>query len=85
VVHEGTQVNILLTLKALECKILEQLRNGASSGSSLLLERPKWCKPSYESIKLNVDAAMINNSGALAVVACGDDDEVLKAWTNWSC
>jgi hypothetical protein len=74
-------VNIVLTVKASESKILEQSRDGVSSGSALLMERPKWCKPSCESIKLNVDVAMINNIAALAVVARGDDGKVLKAWT----
>ena len=44
------------------------------------MERPKWCRPSFGSIKLNVDAAMFNSSATLVVVTQGDDGGVLKAW-----
>uniref|UniRef100_A0A2N9HU89 Reverse transcriptase zinc-binding domain-containing protein n=1 Tax=Fagus sylvatica TaxID=28930 RepID=A0A2N9HU89_FAGSY len=78
--HSDVQLNFFSTIKTLETKIWEQIKMVETTVGERVRTAPRWSTPPQGTIKLNVDAAMLNQLAALAVVARYSIG-VLKAWT----
>ena len=79
--NSNVQLNLLSTIKTLECKIREQIKIFETNAGERVWTAPRWSTPPQGTIKLNADAAMLNQSAALAEVACYSNGDVLKVWT----
>uniref|UniRef100_A0A2N9EBX9 Uncharacterized protein n=1 Tax=Fagus sylvatica TaxID=28930 RepID=A0A2N9EBX9_FAGSY len=67
--HSNVQLNLLSTIKTLESKIREQIKIFETNAGERVWTAPRWSTPPQGTIKLKADAAMLNQSAALAVVA----------------
>lgn len=78
--YSDHKINILSTVKALDIRILEHLRALESADASLDHNLTCWTTPLDDVIKLNVDAAIVSNRAAIAVVARNSNGIILNAW-----
>jgi ribonuclease HI len=78
--YSDHKINILSTVKALDIRILEHLRALESVDASLDHNLTCWTTPLDDVIKLNVDAAIVSNRAAIAVVARNSKGIILNAW-----
>jgi hypothetical protein len=78
--YSDHKINILSIVKALDIRILEHLRALESVDASLDHNLTCWTTPLDDVIKLNVDATIVSNRAAIAVVARNSKGIILNAW-----
>ena len=80
IVHEPSHGNFLTLCKGLEHRVFEHWQMYEEPSQSRGNGTFHWIPPSYDAVKLNVDAAWKNGNATLAVVARDSSGSVIKAW-----
>ena len=80
VFHNGIQINIISTVKALEVRIFEHLNSLKKSDNPNGANNSQWEAPIDSAIKINVDAALNSEAACIAAVARNHSGNIIRVW-----
>jgi hypothetical protein len=79
-VHQSKIENPMVSIKALEFRIVEHMQGMWSETKLVSYKNLKWCPPLSGILKLNVDAAMFQAAPMISVIARNESGLFVKAW-----
>jgi ribonuclease HI len=79
-VHQSKLENPFVSIKALECRIMEHVQCLWSETNLVNTKALNWCPPPCGILKINVDAAILIDSAMIAVIARNESGLIVKAW-----
>ena len=79
-VHLDKIENPMVSIKALEYRILEHVQSLQAGSRSWNIKELHWGPPPHECMKLNVDAAVFNDAATIAIIARNEDGLITKSW-----
>ena len=78
--HQSKIENPMVSIKALEFRIVEHMQVMWSETKLVSYKNLKWCPPPSEILKLSVDAAMFQATAMISVIARNESGLFVKAW-----
>jgi ribonuclease HI len=79
-VHQSKLENPFVSIKALECRIMEHVQCLWSKTNLVNTKALNWFPPLCGILKINVDAAILTDSAMIAVIARNESSLIVKAW-----
>uniref|UniRef100_A0A2N9G9A9 Reverse transcriptase domain-containing protein n=1 Tax=Fagus sylvatica TaxID=28930 RepID=A0A2N9G9A9_FAGSY len=79
-VHQSKIENPMVSIKALEYRIVEHMQEMWSKTKLVSYKNMKWSPPPCGILKLNVDAAMLQDAAMISVIARNESGLFVKAW-----